>query len=194
MLTIPGGSQRFCHSFSRRNVLKIGGLAFGGLSVARLLEAEAASGIGRSHKAIIMVFLPGGPPHLDMWDLKPDAPSEIRGEFDPIPTNVAGIQICELMPRMAQIMDKLAIVRSVVGVPMDHAAYHCLTGRPRQNAPAGGWPSLGAVLSKLQGQVDPAVPPFVGLAPDMQLKEWADSGSPGFLGGRLLRLNPRQKC
>jgi hypothetical protein len=191
MLTIPGKPQRFCDRVSRRNFLKVGGLAFGGLSVANLLEAETASGIGRSHKAIIMVFLPGGPPHLDMWDLKPDAPSEVRGEFDPIPTNVAGIQICELMPRTAQIMDKLAIIRSVVGVPGDHAAYHCLTGRPRQNAPAGGWPSLGAVLSKLQGPVDPAVPPFVGLAPEMKLKEWADSGAPGFLGNSFAPFKPK---
>lgn len=94
-----------------------------------------------------MIFLAGGPPHLDMFDLKPDAPVEIRGEFSPIKTNVAGIEICELMPKMAAIMDKLAIIRSIVATPHDHAAFHCLTGHPRTTLatpapqPAGGWPA-----------------------------------------------------
>ena len=82
MLTILGKSQRgFCDGLTRRNFLKIGGLAMGGLSLPQILEAEAASGPQRSHKAVIMIFLPGGPPHLDMWDMKPDAPSHIRGPF-----------------------------------------------------------------------------------------------------------------
>ena len=139
MLTIRGKEQRFCDGVSRRTFLKIGGLAFGGLSLPDLLRAEVLAGGSRSHKSIIMVCLPGGPPHLDMFDLKRDAPSEIRGEFSPIGTNVPGIQICELMPRMARIMDKLAIIRSVVDFPNDHAVYHCLTGRPRRGLqPAGG--------------------------------------------------------
>src|SRR6266566_5276643 len=107
MLTIYGQRHRFCDGISRRNFLKIGTLGLGGLALPQLLEAESQAGIGKSHKAIIMIYLPGGPPHQDMFDLKLDAPSEIRGEFKPINTNVPGIQICEHLPRMAAMMDKL---------------------------------------------------------------------------------------
>ena len=85
MLTIPGSTHRFCDGFSRRNFLRIGALGLGGLSLPQLLQAEAQSGIRQSHKAVIMIFLPGGPSHQDMFDLKMDAPMEIRGEFKPIP-------------------------------------------------------------------------------------------------------------
>src|SRR6266478_3289305 len=110
MLTIYAnapGTQRFCDGVSRRNFLKIGALGLGGLTLPQLLQAEAQSGIRRSHKAVIMIFLPGGPSHQDMFDLKMDAPSEIRGEFRPIATSVPGIQICEHLPRLAKMMDKL---------------------------------------------------------------------------------------
>ncbi|HQU42644.1 MAG TPA: DUF1501 domain-containing protein, partial [Pirellulales bacterium] len=86
MLTILGQKTAgFCDGLSRRSFLKIGGMALGGLSLAQLLAAEAQAGAGRSHKAIINIFLPGGPPHLDMWDIKTEAPAEIRGEFSAIP-------------------------------------------------------------------------------------------------------------
>src|SRR5882762_4984835 len=89
MLTIYGNQKaRFCDGLSRRNFLKIGGLAMGGLALPQILQAEAQMGIRRSHKAVIMIFLPGGPSHQDMFDLKMDAPSEIRGEFKPISTKV----------------------------------------------------------------------------------------------------------
>src|SRR5438309_8366384 len=112
MLTILGRRQRFCDRASRRDFLKIGGLALGGLSLPQILRAEAQSGIRQSHKAVIMIFLSGGPPHQDMVDLKPDAPAEIRGEFKPIRTKVTGIEICEHLPAMAGMMDRMAIVRS----------------------------------------------------------------------------------
>lgn len=184
MLSILGRSERhkFCDGLSRRNFLKIGGLALGGLSLPDLLRAEAASGVQRSHKAIIMIFLPGGPPHQDMFDLKPDAPAEIRGEFQPIKTNVSGIEICELLPMLAGMMDKMAIIRSIVGATGDHYAFQCMTGRSHQNQPQGGWPSIGSTISKLQGAAHPSMPPFVGLAPKMGEMRWADSGQPGFLG------------
>ena len=83
----------YCDGVSRRNFLKIGGLAMGGMSLNDVLRAEGAQKTGKSHKAVIMIFLPGGPSHQDIFDLKPDAPSEIRGEFKPISTNVSGIQI-----------------------------------------------------------------------------------------------------
>src|SRR2546425_7766910 len=111
MLTIYGNKSRFCDGVSRRSFLKIGSLALGGLALPDLLRAEAQSGIRKSHKAVIMIYLPGGPPHQDMFDLKVDAPSEIRGEFKPIKTRVPGIQICEHLPKMAAMMDKLAILR-----------------------------------------------------------------------------------
>ena len=162
--------------------MRIGGLAMGGLSLPQLLRAEAETGIRNSHKAVIMIFLPGGPPHQDFLDLKPDAPAEIRGEFKPIKTNVSGIEICELLPRLAGMTDKLAIIRSIVGATGDHYSFQCMTGRSHRQQPAGGWPSIGSSLSKLKGPVDPSVPPFVGLAPKMGHMPWADAGQPGFLG------------
>jgi hypothetical protein len=129
-----------------------------------------------------MIFLPGGPSHQDMFDLKPDAPAEYRGEFNPIDTNVSGIRICEHLPRIARLMDKCAIIRSMVGASGNHDAVQCLTGRRPGSGPPGGWPSLGSTLSKLYGAVDPAIPPFVGLSQPTAHVPWGDAGSPGFLG------------
>ena len=101
MLTIYGQRQRLCDGVSRRSFLKIGGFAFGaagGVSLADILRAEAASGRKSPHKAVINIFLGGGPPHQDMWEIKTEAPAEIRGEFKPIDTNVPGIQIGEVFP------------------------------------------------------------------------------------------------
>ena len=189
MLTIVGPRQNgFCDRLDRRSFLQIGSLALGGatLSLPQLLRAEQAAATNGQqptrHKAVINIFLSGGPPHQDLVDLKPDAPSEIRGEFLPIDTNVPGIQICELLPKLAAMTDKLAIIRSLVGSDGRHAAFQCQTGRRFANQIAGGWPSMGSFVSKLQGAVDPAVPPFVGLAPKMLTSTWADPGQPGFLG------------
>jgi hypothetical protein len=183
MLTIQSRSgSRFCDGVSRRDFLRIGGLALGGLSLPSILRAEAKAGVGRSHKAVIMIFLPGGPSHQDIFDLKADAPAEIRGEFKPIATNVPGIQITEHLPRLARMMDKCTIIRSMSDCDGRHDAFQCLTGRSFNQQPPGGWPSFGSTVSKLQGGVDPAVPPFVGLAPKMGHMEWARCGEPGFLG------------
>jgi hypothetical protein len=190
MLTIYGNRTRFCDGVSRRNFLKIGALGLGGLALPNLLRAESASGVGRSHKAVIMIFLPGGPSHQDMFDLKTDAPSEIRGEFKPISTKIPGIQICEHLPLLAGMADKLAIIRSMVGCSGDHDAFQCLTGRTTRNQPPGEWPSLGSVVSKLQGPVTPLVPPFVGLSPKMGHMEWARVGEPGFLGPAYAPFKP----
>ncbi|MDF1810858.1 MAG: DUF1501 domain-containing protein [Verrucomicrobiales bacterium] len=187
MLTILGeNSGRFCDGHSRRSFLQIGGMALGGLSLPQLLSAEAANGSasrGINHKAVIMIFLPGGPPHQDMWDLKMDAPSEVRGDFRPIRTNVPGIEICEEFPRIAKMADKFTFVRSMVGAEGPHDLMMCLTGRPgRKNPPPGGWPSMGAALSKLQGSTNDSCPPFVGLSPKCRHDEWGDPGQAGFLG------------
>jgi hypothetical protein len=119
-----------------------------------------------------------------------NAPSEIRGEFKPIPTNVPGIQICELLPKLAKLIDKTAIIRSIVGATGDHYAVQCLTGRSHVNPPAGGWPCMGSVLAKVEGAVDPAMPPFVGLSPKMGHMPWADAGQPGFLGAAYAPFKP----
>lgn len=190
MLTIPGHSSgRFCDGLSRRNFLRIGGLAMGGLALPQLLRAEAASGIGRSHKAVIMIYLPGGPPHQDTFDLKMDAPREIRGEFQPIPTNVAGIQICELLPKLARITDKLAIIRSISDAVDDHSDFMCMTGRRKNRQPQGGWPSFGSCVSSVLPPLDPALPSYIGLEPRMQHKPY-NAATPGFLGPSRSAFRP----
>jgi hypothetical protein len=118
-----------------------------------------------------------------MWEIKTEEPREIRGEFRPIATSVPGIQIGEVFTRLARIMDKCVVIRSVTGAQDRHDAVQCLTGYPFGSlSPIGGRPSIGAVVSKLQGAVDPSVPAFVGLAAPTQHRPWADPGQVGFLG------------
>lgn len=164
-------------------MLRIGALGLGGLSLPQLLQAEQQAGVKHAHKAVIMIYMAGAPSHQDMYDLKMDAPPEIRGEFRPIESSVPGLQICEHLPRLARVMDKCVPLRSVYGSPSgDHDSFICYTGRTVQNQPAGGWPSLGAVISKLQGPVNASVPPFFGLAPNAGHPPYGSPGHPGFLG------------
>jgi hypothetical protein len=195
MLTLlgPKSNRRHCDGISRRDFVRIGGLGLGGLTLSQLLALESAQaadaplargsteGPKKRHKSLIMVYLCGGPPHQDMYEIKTDAPVEIRGEFDPIPTNVPGIEICELLPNMARIMDKLVPIRTVVGCRDDHASYQCCTGHLSQNAPAGGWPHIGSASSRLQGPVLSGIPPFVSLCYVTQHKPYNEP-SAGFLG------------
>src|SRR5438067_599011 len=116
------------HRLSRRSFLKVGVLGVGGLTLPQLLRAEANAGVRSSHKSVILVYLVGGPPHQDMFDLKPHAPQEIAGPWRPMATNVTGVQICEAFPRLARNMDKLAIIRSLVGNPADHDAQQFFHG------------------------------------------------------------------
>lgn len=191
MLSILGRpSNSFC-DHSRRHFLMMGGLALGGMALPQLLRAEEASGKGLGHKAVIMIFLSGGPSHQDMFDLKMDAPVEIRGEFKPIATNVPGIEICEHMPRLAGMMDKFAIIRSLYGSPDQHASDVCMSGYPI--GPGGqqsGHPSLGSVVSKLQGPVDKAVPPFVGLTIKTAHAPYSNPGLPMWLGAAHAPFQP----
>ena len=195
MLTIAGPQSRFCDHLSRRSFLRIGGLALGGLALPEILHAEAASGVANPAKGIIMVLLPGGPTHLDTFDLKPDAPAEIRGEFRPIATKVPGLDFCELLPRLSGIADKLTIIRSLVGFRDDHNTHWCTTGwesHPRMDAspivpgfPAGDWPSLGSVLSRHLGPRVSGVPACVDLTPidaDARFILRTPPGQPGYLG------------
>src|SRR5262245_66661640 len=108
MLTVLGPRARLCDGITRRSFLQVGSLAVGGLTLPQLLRAEAAAG-KKGHKSVIIVYLTGGLAHQDTFDLKPDAPAEVRGEFKPIPTNVPGVRFGEHVPKLARCMDKLVV-------------------------------------------------------------------------------------
>ena len=191
MITVSGSltsKGQFCDGLSRRDILRIGGLGMGGAALPQLLQAEQIAGLRNSKKSIIMIYMAGAPPHQDMYDLKMDAPSDVRGEFRPIPTNVDGLEICELLPRLAKIMDKCVPIRSLYGAPNgSHDSFMCYTGKVGSTLnmigqPAGGWPSIGAVTSKLMGTKAENIPSFVGLAPKAGHPPYGSSGKPGFLG------------
>jgi Protein of unknown function (DUF1501) len=175
---------------SRRGFLQIGGFGLGGLCLPQLLRAESKAGISSSQKSVILIYLVGGPPHQDMFDLKPDAPKEIAGPWKPIVTNVTGIQICEAFPRIAKMMDKFTIIRSLVGNQADHDAIQVFNGRHVRTAkPSGGWPQFGSVVSKLQGPADRAVPPYISLCYTCTHGPYNEPG-PGFLGPSLAPFQP----
>jgi hypothetical protein len=194
MITIQGPSGKpFCDGVSRRDFLRLGGLSMGGLSLPQLLRAESLSGLGRSAKSVIMIYMAGAPPHQDLFDLKMDAPLEYRGPYKPISTNVPGIQISEHMPYAARIMDKLVPIRSMYGsVTGDHDSHICYTGRSARGVlvPPGGWPSLGAVMTRVLPPSGRELPPFVGLAPKAGHPPYGSPGHPGFLGPGCSAFRP----
>ena len=170
----PG--TRHCDGLTRREILRVGGIGMGGLSLPQLLRASESRldpinsprSVPRA-RSVVILYLSGGPSQLDMWDLKPEAPLEIRGTFRPIDTRVPGIQISEHMPRMAKIADKYAIIRSMSHGEAEHlrAGYWVMTGAPmiRSVAQASGMmredrPHTGAVLSRFL-KPPSTVPPFV---------------------------------
>lgn len=178
MLNFLGARQRFCDGLNRRSFLKIG--AFGaGLALSDMLrlraQANGGGGSSSSPKAAIMIYLPGGPSHMDMYDLKPDAPAEYRGEFRPIATNVPGIQICEHMPLQARMFDQLAVVRSLVSVG-EHSDSEVMTGYSEGVNRSANHPSFGAVMSRLRGDAQPEIPTFVSL------RGQTIGNEPGYLG------------
>jgi len=141
----------------RRGFLKVGACG-AGLTLADMLRAREAAGSRKAaQKSVIMICLFGGPPHQDMYDLKPDAPAEFRGEFKPISTNVPGVRICELFPLQAKMWDKLAVIRSVVAGQADHRDQETHTGY------VSGRPCFGSVISKVRGTGPDGIPPFVNL-------------------------------
>lgn len=175
MLTLLGRSRQFCDQHTRRDFLKIGGLAMGGLTLPGLLRAENLAGSAATGKSIINIYLSGGPTHMDTFDLKPQAPREFRGEFMPIATNVPGMEICELMPRLAQVADRFSVVRSITGLRDEHSPRQSDSGWTEQSLrPMGGRPGVGAVMSKLWG---PSQPTSRGDAPTfVDLTGWTNSG------------------
>ena len=183
MLNVFGRKEaQSCDNVSRRAFLKAGGMAAGGLSLAQLLNIEAKAATGRSNKAIINIYLPGGPSHIDTFDMKPDASSEVRGELRPIKTNVPGMEICELFPRLAKMADKFAIIRSIYDSAGDHDCFQCMTGRTKKGlVPPGGWPSYGSWISKLQGS-NPGIPANVSLMYPTGERRWGEPGTGGFIG------------
>ena len=185
MLSIYGAANRFCDGLSRRRFLKLGGLALGGLSLTEVLQAEAASDATSrtrgAHKSTIMVYLSGGLAHQDSFDLKPNAPAEVRGEFRPISTSVPGIEVCELLPRLAQRMERLAVIRSIVGLRDEHTSFQNLTGYPMDLSLREGKPNFGSVIARVQGAADEIMPPFVDLFPTMQHRPY-NSARAGLLG------------
>ena len=175
MFTIFGNSDRYCDSVSRRSFLRVGGLAMGGLTLPRLLQAEAEAGAAARGKSVINIYLGGGPTHMDTFDLKPQAPVEFRGELNPISTNVPGIQISEYLPKLATMADDYAIVRSLTGVNNEHSPSQSDSGWPQKSLPSvGGHPGLGAVVSKMFGSMSGTVPTSMSLS--------GGFGKAGFLG------------
>ncbi len=159
MFTLWGAKHRFCDRINRRDFLQVGALGVGGLTLADVLRLRAETPARTAPRAVIMICLAGGPSHLDMYDMKPDAPADYRGEFKPIATNVPGFDICEHMPMQARIADKLALVRTVQFVePMQHELEEVYTGFPK----AAQRPSFGSVISRFRG-ADSKLPSYVSL-------------------------------
>ncbi len=147
MFTVPSRNHVFCGGLSRREFLRVGGVGVGGLALADLLRLEAHSGTEtRRPKSVIYVVLNGGPSHIDLWDLKPQAPAEYRGPFSPIATKLPGVQICEHMPLQAAMMDRLSLIRGIRSVENDHYLSEVYTGLPRSS---GKRPAFGSIVSKL---------------------------------------------
>lgn len=171
--------------------MRIGSLGMaGGLTLPGLLQAEAKQGIRKSNKSVILIYLVGGAPHQDMFDLKPNAPEEIAGPWRPVPTNVPGMEICEAFPMLSRMMDKLTVVRSVVGSQPGHNAIQCFDGHyPRKQKPSGGWPQFGSAVAKLQGAAHEAAPPFVSLCYECTHGPYNEPG-PGFLGSAYSPFRP----
>jgi uncharacterized protein (DUF1501 family) len=174
MLTFWGSSSgKLCDGYSRRSFLQAGAVAVGGLTLDHLLRARVCGAAKATGKAVIMVYLNGGPSHVDMYDLKPQAPAEYRGDFEPIQTNVPGIEISELLPLQAKIADKFAIIRNMKFEQQGHTAPELYTGFLRGNRPA-----IGSVVSKLRADAG-----VVGsLPPNVYIGDANHVGHPGFLG------------
>jgi Protein of unknown function (DUF1501) len=190
MLTLWSGKKnRLCDGISRRNFLQIG--AFGaGLSLADMLKLRSSAAGSSSPKSAILIYLGGGPPHMDMYDMKPDAPAEIRGEFKPIQTNVPGVSICELFPLQARMWDKLAVIRSVSGTDR-HDDIVVMTGYSDNSINASvktkDYPSFGSVVSKLRSSQGVNVPQFISL------RSWIRGLEPGYLGAAHRAFLPKSE-
>ena len=183
MLEIAGKAFRNCDGVTRRSVLKAGSLLWGGLHLPDLLRRRAhasETGAPAPPMSVIQIFCGGGPSHIDMYDLKPNAPAEIRGEFREIATSVPGIRISEHLPLQARVMDKLALVRSVTHDEPSHlpASHRILTGHPTVTDPIdNSHPAFGSVVARLRGPNAPGMPAYVAVPRRTAF------GSAAYLGG-----------
>ena len=197
MLVLNGRLDRgrqYCDGISRRSLLNIGTLAAmgtaGGWTLPAILKAQDAAGQKQSRKSVIMIYLVGGPPHQDMFDLKPEAPKEIAGPWRPIATTVPGMEICEAFPKLAGMADKLTIIRSLIGNQTDHDAVQVFNGRDtKKPKPSGGWPQFGSMVSRVLGSATPISPPFVSLCYPCTHGPYNEPG-PGFLGAAHTPFRP----
>ena len=201
MLSIPGRPGRTCDGYSRRELLRVGGAGLIGLSLPEFLRMQAVAApstlaIEPKAKSVILIFLQGGPSHIDIWDPKPDAPSNIRGEFKPIKTKVDGIQVSETMPMLAEQLDKVTMIRSMSYTPaglFNHTAaiYQMMTGwAPDKVSPSGqleppsprDFPHMGCHLSKMRPPEGPMLP-FVEMPRPLQESSViGKGGAAGYLG------------
>ena len=169
MLDVFGSAVRTCDGVSRRNFLRVGALAAGGATLAQSLQARATAaeqGLSTQNKAVIQLWLAGGPSHIDMYDLKPNAPAEFRGEFSEISTNIPGTRISEHLPLQAQMMDKISIVRSGTHTNAGHGmgSQWMLTGyQPTIEVNDNIYPATGAVVANMRGPNAPGLPAYVNL-------------------------------
>jgi hypothetical protein len=197
MLSFTGPAKRLCDGITRREVLRVGALAFGSLTLADVLRGRAQAGRAAGDaRSVIMVWLRGGPSHIDSYDMKPDAPVEIRGEFRSISTSVPGIRLCEHMPRQAKLMDKLAIVRGIRSNDLgDHTPHYILTG----SGDRGKRPAFGSIVSHLRpttGNTGTAsgthgMPPYVSLM--YETPGLYDNESPLYTGPANRPFVPREE-
>lgn len=185
MLTFStGNNYSFCDGIARRDFLRLGALTLGGLSLTDLLRLKAQGAVQSesSHKAVIQIFLSGGPPQMDMYDMKPEAPAEYRGPFKPIATNIPGMQICELMPLQAKLADKFTIINgmSTVGlVPGSHSSLGFLTAFGASRPPR---PAIGSVVSRFSKSQGNGMPAWVNLC--------NEQANPSYLGPSHAAFTP----
>jgi hypothetical protein len=175
---------RDCEGFSRRDFIKVGSAGLLGLTLPQLLKLEsearaepAVSRPTRRANSVIMVWLAGGPATIDMWDLRPNAPEGIRGEFREIPTSADGIRICEHLPQMARVMDRCSVVRSLAHTIPSHGPATVFMTTGNRPGPALQYPSLGSLVTRLIPAA-PGVPPYVTF---QELRN-GSAGQAGYLG------------
>ena len=176
----PAGGDLLRIGSTRRGFLQTGLAGLAGISVPSLFQQQAfaaAAGQAMRKTNVVLFWLSGGPSHIDMWDPKPDAPSEIRGPFGHIPTKVPGIHVCEHLPLTAKIMDRLTLVRSVDCSASDHTpitmqACNPLARRTNDGRDGGGYPSMGSIAAKFRGANAPGIPGYVALADSLPADIW----------------------
>lgn len=184
-LNLNAASQRM----TRRGMIQVGALGPSAVSLPQLLQAESLAGSSQTRRSIINIHLDGGPPHLDTIDPKPEAPVEIRGEFDSIATKIPELRVCELMPRVAALAEHFAFIRSLTGSAGAHDAFQCQSGYAEKDLKSlGGRPAVGCVVAKLLGSSADQAPVFIDLMQGRPLVR--KSARPGFLGPSVQPFRP----